>query len=355
MSEDEILEIAAIGFEDDFSKTEKFFKFIRPERIDLVSDKTIKMLHTNRKILEEARPVKDILRKFQSTYSKAEVLVIWNRQSYEMFCNACKKYYVRFPIERVIVLQELLSDIDSVSQGREVSIRKMFERYHVQFNSQLLHIAKHDVAYLKELFCSVKLQYKKWCDEKDTRHVYKNEFSDVLHGPGCHCIRGRNVSECSVMEIFQGKKLCRHCYKRGYFILLPKDLWSEPFEADLCLEKRVSEICNRYHMRYHFAIGMFSVKTAVATWRVYHDEKEVVSVFHENYRKNKGDKIKRKLKYNEGFHKQDVKFSDVSELLRYIYHHDKNFFTEKKYKKRMNYLLDKVEKEVRKNSDKSEI
>ena len=300
LSEDEIFEIGAVGAEESFQETKDFFHIVKLEKLELVSNEILKILHLQRRTLKEAKPITEILEKLKCTYQQIEILVVWNRYGYEIFQNACKEYGVKVPVERVLVLQEMLSVIDSTTNGNLVSIKKMFRRYNISVEERLLHIAKYDTVYLKKLYCTVKFQYMQLCG---TKH--------------------------------------------GSFTAIPKTLWSRELKKEESFEENVSRICDRYHMTCKFVDGMFAVGTGIGKWGVFHDGKNVISVYHENYRGNYGQRKKKKKKYNEEFHKQNVDTADMEEVLEYIYYHDKNFFSGKKFNSKLEYLLDKVEKELK--------
>lgn len=341
LSEDEILEIAAVYVDKDLINDKTFFKIVKPEHIENVSKKTLTFLRLGINILEVALPIEIIVDKFIKKFSEFDIVVVWNRDTYDLFTNATKLCGITLPKHKVIVLQELLSDIDQF-MGFEAALR----RYFVKYKPNLLHCSKYDVTYLKRLFYSIIFQYKQQCKVDSKNKAGRLSNSNIIHNLKCHYIVGKSsFHHSSYVDIFSGYKLCKYCIGTEKHVLLPKELFFDRLdEINNFSEERINAFCKRFDMKCNFSDGLIFVRTHMATWRIYHDGEKVLNIYHENYRKV--EQTKKKKKSNEGYHIQNVKCDNLYDVLNYIHRHDKNFLCEKKIKRnRIDMLLGMLEKE----------
>ena len=109
-------------------------------------------------------------------------------------------------------------------------------------------------------------------------------------------------------------------------------------------EEKIRRLCEAYQMSCNFVDGMIFIQTKIVKWRIYHKGERVFAIYHQNYRIGYSEACKRRKKFSEGFHRQDVNYSTVEVALGYIYGHDKNFL-ERKDKKtvRMEELFELIE------------
>lgn len=89
----------------------------------------------------------------------------------------------------------------------------------------------------------------------------------------------------------------------------------EPFS-----EENIVDLCKKYNLRYHIAEGILFVSTETGNWRILHTEERVVSVFHQNLRPQLNKRRKGRFEY--GYHKQNINFTDLEDVLKYIRVHD---------------------------------
>lgn len=108
-------------------------------------------------------------------------------------------------------------------------------------------------------------------------------------------------------------------------------------------EDNIQLMCDRFGFKCNFVSNVVFLTTPVGYWRVYIANDKVTKVFHGNYKGNQTEFFK-KRKCSEGFHRQDISLDNFYDVVRYIYHHDKNMYKSKK-KCRMELLFEKIEKE----------
>lgn len=348
ISEEDILEISAICVDKDFKNEKSFFSMVKPKHMDAVNDRTLSLLRLDRKVLEDALTIEVVMEKFIKTFSKFEVIVVWNRYTYDLFLKAATHNGIKVPDFRVVVIQELLSVIDKPVLGEVIEFEKAIIRYHVNFNPKLLHFAKHNVDCLKKLYCSVKFQYKYQCKVEQINEVVMLNNSIVIHSSKCHYVSEDNViKKAKETDVFYGYPMCKHCINAGNYTTMPENLVFEKLDdMEEYSEEKVAKICERFNMDYKFSDSVLFVRTKMSSWRIYHDGIKITNIYHENYRKSKSEIGKRKKKCNEGFHRQDIKCNNFYEALSYIHSHDKYFLNANQNKQgRIDMLFAMVEKE----------
>ncbi|KXL52272.1 exonuclease [Anaerotignum neopropionicum] len=340
-SEDEILEISAICAGEDFKNEKTFYKIVKPEHIKDVNKRILTFLKLGENVLACALPIYEVLNKFNKTFPEFNILVVWNRHTYDLFINAIGQNGIILPQHKVIVLQELLTIIDYF-----MGFEKAMKRYNVKYNPKVLHCSKYDAYYLKELFCTMKFLYKHQCqgDWKNKPVGLKN--SDIIHSLKCHYIVGKNSIQASGYEdIFCGYKLCKHCVNTRKHIVMPKKFDVQKiYESYKFSEEKIAKLCEKFEMECNFSNKVIFIRTNISNWRIYHDEEKIINIFHENYRKS--EKVRKKIKFNDGYHVQNIKCRNLYDAINYIHKHDENFFTKKKYNQnRIDLLFDMLEQE----------
>lgn len=116
-------------------------------------------------------------------------------------------------------------------------------------------------------------------------------------------------------------------------------------------DEYIKNLCNLFGLSCQISNGVIFVKTNIATWRIYYNGKKVLKVYHENYRIRR-DQFRKRMKCNEGYHKQEIKDKTLYGVLRYIQSHDKYLYSKKKIRKnRVEKLFDKIEHEKRSKKD----
>lgn len=352
----EILTIAGKWIEEESKKERSFFRIIKPHNVDKIRSETLTLLHIARNILEEAHGIKDVSEKFQQTFPKIDILVVWNRETIRLFEKMVVLTDMKRVWQDVIILQDLILSLDIVAKNTGASFEKMLARYHVRFNPNLFHIAKHDVEYLKDLFYIIKEQLNRMeeIQEKEFVRIY---MSNIIHHNSCHYILQKEktkIISAEIKEVLDGSKLCTCCLQKEKFYCIPKQLFRQNIKgkvSNFFSERKIEKICQQLHMSCRFSEGIIFINTQLARWRIYHDGTGVLNIYHENYRQNRSEAFKRRKKCNEGFHQQQVKIDSYYAALYYIYNHDRNFL------KKDNNIMDELFKMIeiqRENIQKKE-
>lgn len=326
-----ILTIAGKWIEEESKKERSFFRIIKPENVDEIDDRTLALLHIGRNILKQARGIHDVAETFQQTFPRIDILIVWDKRTADLFERMIALTQIKKVWQEIIILQELISNLDTAAKDTEISFEKMLARYHVKFNPNLFHIAKHDAEYLKDLFYSIREQLDK-IDRTQEKPFVRIYMSNIIHHKSCYYITQKErtkIVPAQIKDILNGGKLCSSCLQKEKFYCIPKQLSYYPVvkikPPNEFSESKIETICQQLHMNCRFSEGVIFINTQLARWRIYHDGVNVLNIYHENYRQSRSEAFKRRKKCNEGFHQQQVKIKDYYAALYYIYNHDKNF------------------------------
>ncbi|MDD3137743.1 MAG: exonuclease domain-containing protein [Lachnospiraceae bacterium] len=342
VSEEEILEISAICTDKELKNKKTFSKIVRPEHIQDVNKRILSFLKLGENVLADALPIYEVLNKFTRAFPEFNILVVWSRCTYDLFINAIEQNRIVLPQHKVIALQELLTIIDNF-----MGFEKAMKTYKIKYNPKLLHCSKHDVFYLKELFCTTKFLYEHQCQGYYwNKKPVRLKSSDVIHSSECHYIQEKSSLQATGYEdIFNGYKLCKHCVNTKRHVVMPKKLDVQKiYESYKFSEEKIAKLFEKYEMECNFSNKVIFIRTHISSWRIYHDEEKIINIYHENYRKN--EKIRKRIRFNDGYHIQNIKCRNLNDAINYIQKHDENFFTKKNNNQnRIDLLFDMLEKE----------
>ncbi|MGN1198626.1 MAG: hypothetical protein ACI4TA_13650 [Acetatifactor sp.] len=108
-------------------------------------------------------------------------------------------------------------------------------------------------------------------------------------------------------------------------------------------EENIKLICGKFGIECSMVSNVISLKTSAGYWRIYIKDDKVDSIHHGNYRMTRTDFYKKKKKYNEGLHEQNVSVENFYDVVKYIYCHDRDMLKNKK--NRIDKLFEQIERE----------
>ena len=102
---------------------------------------------------------------------------------------------------------------------------------------------------------------------------------------------------------------------------------------------RIKALCEKYGLRYHIAEGMLFVSTETGNWRLLHDGHTVEKVYHQSLLLPRVCK-QRKGRFEYGYHRQHIEYTDLEDVLYYIYVHDHTaYYSYEKRHRNMDRLM----------------
>lgn len=347
-------EIVSIGIvqTDQYLNEEKiFFKLVRPENIETITETTYKLLHLHKNTLLEAEPIRTISKLVYNEFHNFDLLVVWNMDAFQVFQHTMSKLGLAFAEEKVFCLQPLMERI--IENGGTVSFSKALSTFKIPYEWAHMHIAKHDAKYLKTLYAEAKERYIDFVRLNHPGKYVRSVSTDTVHRATCHHARRlapENSEPFRLTQLFEGHRFCGYCSKRQR---ITKEIVTNAKKRPPRDYKKVNRFddeaiqqwCADYNLTCNISDGLIFVKSPCSSWRVYHDYRKVTAVYHESYYKF-SDKEYRRKKVNEGYHRQKVAGKSMTSVLQYIYYHDQNRMSGVvKQKSKVELLLEQVEKE----------
>lgn len=303
-------------------------------------------MHLTEEKLKNGMGRKEALKRFLEFGSEIETWVVWNRYTYEVLKEAILDERLQLPKHNVIVLQDMVSFL--YRQKRKLGFEYMMNQYGLCYEPYMLHNAKKDAAYLRNLFYKIKYVYIKKCKRNNSQLVSLKK-SVVVHTHTCRYVikKERQQLEYHLLScLFDGYRLCKSCGHMVRVIRLKRNTQTTIQENHFS-ENTVRNICKNYEMKCEFCDGIVFIQTPISSWRIYHEQGKIKEIFHKNLR-IASIKISRKSNHNvnEGFHIQKLDFDNIYDVLPYIFQHDKRYARNVPHKKnRIEELIEQVAQE----------
>lgn len=348
----EPIQIGIIETDEKLERQKLLSESIRLKSVETLTDETCKLVHVRRESIMQAKTEKEVFEKVKQSFPTYDYIVVWTKDTYEIFKSGMDKTDISMPRHRVLVLQDILNLI-SMNCEEKLGFEAALLKAGIQYEADCLHYSKYDVRYLLELF---KTMYFKYAALTEREGCVINIRTKVIHSPDCRCIKEKN---CEIVTnarrmIFYGYRPCKLCESKQDW---RKFHWSEVLKKKRkqniaknmrklpLTDDNIQRICRHFGIKCNIVSDVIFITTSIGYWRIYFTDNKVDKVFHGNYRINRTDFFKKKKKCNEGFHKQDISMENLYDVVRYIYYHDKNMF--KNRKSRIDKLFDKIEQERR--------
>ena len=348
VKENQILEFAVASYSNDFESQRRFARIVKPSDVYAIPERIYRFLNLSMESLMEEDAIDVVLDEFSQKFPYYEVVVVWNENTYKLFVEKCRSHHITLPKHKVLVLQDMIASIDS--KKHIYSMERYLKKCGIRYKMDRLHYSKYDVERMRLLFLEIRNQYFSYL-KGTTRKYYRSSSSATIHVKSCHFIQ-RMLSENRVLvegrELLDGYSVCKCCRKKFPSIQFKankknvQNLMKEP--VDEFDDEYIFYLCQRYGLHCQISDGVIFVKSAIATWRIYHNYQNVTEVFHQNISVVNRANAKKKKPLNVGFHKQEIKEKRLDAVLRYIHYHDKNYFGGKRSQKnKVEQLLEELE------------
>ncbi len=354
----EPVQIAAVAADGELQIIKTFSKAIRLSNPALLNEKTMKVSHMSTLNVMQGLLEEIVLMNFFKSFPIYPCIVVWTRDTYDLLRHDMKKYKMTVKSHQVVILQDVIGVITGRMNGK-IGFKKALECVGVEYEPNYLHYAKHDAAYLHQLFRSMYRQYGEMTDEE---YCIANLETGKLHTEGCQYIRRMQQGKMMLKPktvVFQGFVPCKVCgdnqtWKRLNIEFKRKQkscgrrknrLKSLPLT-----DENIEAICRHFRVVYSISDHVVFVRTSIAGWIIYLDGDRVTKLFHENYRMNNSVYSKKqKLKCTEGYHKQKLPSENFYDVISYIKSHDSGIVRKISKKSRLEKLFEKVEMEMQMN------
>lgn len=355
----EPIQIGLLGADACLEETKLFSKGIRLTDINTLTEETCRITHAGVDTIMRANSLEEVFKRVKKSFPKFKYVVVWTKDTYDLFIRSAKQAEVKLPKHRVLILQDIIGLI-ATSSKKKIGFETVLAKAEIQYNPAYLHFSKHDVQYLFALYIKIYEDYQELT-------IYEsgivNEKTRIIHTSECRYAKHVEGSAHPGVKalVFRGYRACNCC---GSELNLRKIYWiptlqeekskkagyeiSETELRNLPLtESNIKQICNRYSMKCNISEHIIFLTTNCGYWRLYFDGKKVNKVFHGNYKMKQND-FKKKKKCTEGFHQQKISFTNFYDVVKYIYYHDKDLYANPK-KSKVEILLEKIAQERKMN------
>jgi len=357
----EAIQIGIVAADAEMHPLKTFSKAIRLSNPELFNGETEKISHTPLFNIMQGKPEETVLMNFTQTFPKYRYIVVWTKDTYDLFKRDMSNHGILIKGHKVIIFQEILGII--AENGDQIGFEEALKCAGIEYAPNFLHYSKHDANYLYQLFDHC---YQQYSDATTEENCIANTATKKLHTENCRYVKKMTPEKNSVvhkMLIFKGFTVCKCCGKEQSWKRLKWKSEGKCEEKDKVkvkdkvknkssrtalrklplTEKNIERICKRFQLSYSISNDAVFIRTAFASWIVYLQDNKVKKLYHENYRSfNPKSFKKQKMKCTEGYHKQKLPSDNFFEVIEYIKYHDSGTVKRMAEKNRLEELLEMV-------------
>lgn len=358
----EAIQIGVVAADEQIQKVKTFCKAIRLSDPKLFNKRTEILSHTPLANIMQGNEEKAVLEKFAQSFPQYCHLIVWSRDTYDLFLRDMRKNGITIKRHKAVVLQEVL-EIIAGSGNDQIGFENALIYSGIEYAPNYLHYAKHDADYLYQLFHQCVQQYSGMTAEES---CLANEATKKLHTENCRYVQNMSVERKTALPksmILRGYTVCKCCGKRQIWKRLEWEdsnkhkAQNKKYREDLkqipLTETNIKKICKYFQLSYSISNDTVFVRTAFSRWIVYLQKDKVKKLLHENYRICKSQYFKKqRMKCTEGYHKQKLLSENFFEVIQYIKYHDAGTMKRMSKKSRLEKLLEMVEMELKMKNTK---
>lgn len=148
----EPIQIGVVATDESMNLKKSFSGTMRLSSEEKYNPDTLVLSHSTLKSVMQANSEEIVLRKIKMSFPKYKYVVVWTKDTYELFKRGMDTYGYSMPRHRVIVFQEVLMHIasDGVNQ---IGFERALKQAGIEYQKNFLHYSKHDANYMYHLFC----------------------------------------------------------------------------------------------------------------------------------------------------------------------------------------------------------
>ena len=272
------VQIAIVAVDEAMNPVKSFSRAIRLRNPESLNSHTVKIIHMPEYNIMQGRSREEVMESVRQTFPAYKHIVVWTRDTYDLFKRDMRECGIAMCKHRVVVLQDVLAVIAGSGQGK-IRFEHALQCAEIEYELNYLHHSKHDANYLYQLFTKCYSQYFKLTREE---YCDTNIFSGKMHFAKCRYVR-KFQPEVILLKpkssIFMGYTPCKVCacqveWKRFDWIVLTniqgknginlRNLY--PTEKNIEIEKHEKDICNHVKndtdempfLDYIFTIDIFN-------------------------------------------------------------------------------------------------
>lgn len=349
----EAVQIGILAADVQLKQVKIFSKTIRLKNSALLNPHTVMIAHMPESNIMQGRTKEEVMRSVDQCFPVYKYLVVWTRDTYDLFKRDMKECGIPMPKHRVVILQDVLGLITG-NNRRQIRFEHALQCAEIEYVPNHLHYSKHDVNYLYQLYVKC---YRQYCKLTQSEYCDTNARTRKMHIARCRYtwkFRPDVMLFKPKNSIFKGYTACEICARQGGWKQFEWDIPAYTHQAKAAdlkklrpTEKNIEMLCKHFHMTYSICDGMIFVRTGFTRWIIYLQDGSVVKLLHENYKPSKSEYGKKqKKKCMEGYHKQKLPSKNLYEVLYYIDSHDSSLVKRMTKKSRLEQLFEQAEREA---------
>ena len=143
----EPIQIGVVATDESMNLKKSFSRAMRLSSEEKYNPDTLVLSHSTLKSVMQANSEEIVLRKIKMSFPKYKYVVVWTKDTYELFKRGMDTYGYSMPRHRVIVFQEVLMHIasDGVNQ---IGFERALKQAGIEYQKNFLHYSKHDANYM---------------------------------------------------------------------------------------------------------------------------------------------------------------------------------------------------------------
>lgn len=353
----EPIQIGVVATDESMNLKKLFSRAMRLSSEEKYNPDTLVLSHSTLKSVMQANSEEIVLRKIKMSFPKYKYVVVWTKDTYELFKIGMDTYGYSMPRHRVIVFQEVLMHIasDGVNQ---IGFERALKQAGIEYQKNFLHYSKHDANYMYQLFCKCYKEYTMWTNQEI---CYLSPRTHIIHTGSCRYSNKNHLlatNQAAKHVIFQGNRVCKICgcedewnrLQWGVSSGVKQNNRAEYLRELPLTDENMSMICNKFRLDYNIASDMVFIRTPFSGGIVHIQNDRVTKLHHENYRQRRDEALKIHKKCFEGYHKQKLPSSRFYDVVSYIKYHDEGMLKRLGDKRsRIDIILDRIREQDAEN------
>ena len=183
LTDREAVQIAIVAADEAMNQVKSFSRAIR--RPESLNPHTVKIIHMPEYNIMQGRSREEVMEFVRQTFPAYRYIVVWTRDTYDLFKRDMRACGIAMSKHRVVVLQDVLAVIAGSGQSK-IRFEHALQCAEIEYELNYLHHSKHDANYLYQLFTKCYRQYFKLTREE---YCNTNIFSGKMHSAKCRYVR----------------------------------------------------------------------------------------------------------------------------------------------------------------------
>ena len=191
----------------------QYARYVKTVSSSPITEKTKNALYQNLVVLEQAKPLAEVLNKLAETFPQYDGLVMWSRRGYELFRRAMHDNGHRLCGKQPVLLEEVMNQTICTGNGSGITFRKAIRLLNIEAPQRNYYQPRYRAGYLFEMWQRMN-QLAMQCESWQQTEMWLNPNTGCVHLQGCRHING-DARACTPQVLLECATLCKDCRKRN--------------------------------------------------------------------------------------------------------------------------------------------